>query len=458
MRALRRIAVLLLSLGIVSPVRADEPNLDIELWADRYHAKPDPEPVPEGAPAFQGWATVAPRWSVGSGRVVFSMRALLEADTHREISRTHLYDDEDRELRRSILRFEELSLKLDFGAVDLELGRQQLAWGRTDVVSPTDNLTPRDWIDPLDEQRLSPWALRANFEKSRWNAELVAIPRFTPSRLPLLGGRWFDTGQTSIANPLYPSMGKRRLELVYDWDATVPFPPTTWSNVQEAVRGGRRGERIEWSLSYFRGFDDAPYVAARHKTPQFNQGILPIVLTKRFARLDVAGGDLVILAGRWAFRGEAGYFHFPDGLGDGYLLYDLEAEWTRGNWSVIAGGADSVAGEGGGSVFTDPAASIQTFIRTGSVGSGAPVSLDQVFLPAGFLRIARAAATEWDASLEAMVGLKQGDHLIRAEASWPLTDRVRAGGEADLLNGPRDTLFGSWRSNDRLRVFLRIAL
>ena len=441
-------AVLLL---LPSATRASDANLDIELTGDAYRSGSD------AFPSAQGWATVAPRWSAPAGPAVFSIRALAEADTHGEISRHHLYDDEDRELRRSILRFEELSVRADLGDWDVEAGRQRLAWGRTDIVNPTDNLTPRDWTDPLDEQRLSPWALRVNYEKSRWSGELAVIPRFAPSRLPLLGERWFAPEEEAIPNPAFPAFGPKRLRLTFDWDET-DFPATRWSNAQAALRGGRRGVRTEWSLSYYRGFDDAPRITAQPAAPDLAQGIQPVLLERRFAALDVAGGDLVFLAGKWAVRGEAGYFHYTEGLDDGFLLYDAELEWTHEDWSVIVGGADSIAEDGSGASFSGAGTGAAVGPSAPTDSTGVSTSLDQAFLPAGFLRVARVAATEWDASLEAVVGLRETERLIRAAASFPLSDRVRAGGEAALLAGSEDTLFGSWRENDRIRVFIRVSL
>ena len=461
---MRSLAVSLLALASFLPApltRAGEGSVVLDMQGDFYN--PDRSEA-RGEAAQQGWWTFASRFSTSaSHRVIFSVRAILEEDTHGSISHTHLYDEEDRDLVRSPLRFEELSLKFDLGALDLEVGRQRLVWGRTDVVRPTDNLTPRDWTDPLDEQRLSPWALRGNYEKGRWMAELAGVARYAPSRLPLLGDRWFETTRQSIVNPRYNprdpnnSLGPPRLQLRFSWDE-AKFPFTRLTNVQRAVRGGYRGQRVEWTLSYYRGFDDAPHVSARPGTPQFVAGFQPILLTRRFPRLDVAGGDFQAIAGRWAFRGEAGYFHFPQRLDNGYLLYDLEMEWTRKDWSVILGGADVLGAELKANLFSDVQKEVDEFRRTGRTAPGTSSAIDQVFLPAGFFRAGRNAPTEWQASVEAMVGLDRGDRLVRLSGSWPLKDWLRAGGELDLMSGPPQTLYGTWGANDRLRVFLSITL
>jgi hypothetical protein len=422
-------------------------NLDVELRGDSYfEAGSDESDSPRG----QGWLILEPRYATDlSPRIVFSVRAVLATDTHGDISRHHVFDAEDRELLRSPLRFAQLSLKLDLGALDLEAGRQMLSWGRTDGVRPTDNLTPRDWTDPLEEERLSPWAVRANLEKGRWSGEAAVVARYAPSRLPVLGGRWFPAGPDSAANPLYPAVGPKTLELTYEWEEAV-FPPTTLANSQYGVKGGHRGERAEWTLSFYRGFDDSPRVTATPGIPRLEAGVQPVIFTRRFPRLNVAGGDMVVLAGSWAFRGEAGYFHYTEGLDDGYLLYEAEAEWTRGNWSAILGYADVAGADLTGDLFSKPGAAP-------GQSAGVSSSLDQVFLPAAFLHLARVVPTEWEASLEAAVGVEHGDSLVRVSGSWPFNDHVRLGGELDILSGPQGTLFGRWRANDRLRLFLRLS-
>jgi hypothetical protein len=435
-------AVALLVPVLTLAVPAADWNLDVEMTSDLYD---------RGDPSLQAWWLISPRVTVHlSPRTTLLIRVAGEVDSHGEISRHRLYDEEDREIDRSLVRFEELLVRIDLGAVDLSIGRQMLAWGRTDGVNATDNLTPRDWTDPLDEQRLSPWAVAANFERGRWTGELVAVPRFAPSRLPTLGGRWFETDPPEVANPAFPGAGPRKLdlELLY---GDVSFPTTTLGNIQGAVKGGYRGRRTEWTLSYFRGYDDAAHLSADPGTPDLLAGVAPVRLDRRFPRLDVTGADGVILIGSWALRGEAGYFHFPEGGDDGYMLYEAEVEWNRGSWSVITGYADL---EGAESVGGFPASADGA---DGAGASGVSAALDQAFLPAAFLRVARDAPTEWQVALEAVAGTDGGDRLIRLSGSWPLGDLLRLGGEMDLIHGDEGTFFGRWRENDRLRVTLRMS-
>jgi hypothetical protein len=397
----RLLLALLLVAGATGTAKAVDQGGSIELWGDAYDA---------GDPEFQGWIRETYTLDAQPERWFFlKLAVMLDHDSHGDVERDRLYDDTDRGLKRAPLRFRDLAMGFRAGETTIVVGRQRLTWKRASFVNATDNLTPRDWTDPLDEARLSPWAADATWEHERWSVEAALVPRYAPSRLPQLNGRWFETPEV----PVQLSWG----------DAA--FPPLTWDTLQGAVRGGYRGARGEVRLSYYRGFDDAPRI-----TP------VGATLDRSFAKLEVAGIDGEVLAGPFVFRGEGGYFHFPDGVDDGYGLFQVEGEWSRSGWRVIAGYGDVV---GGGA----------------SAAAPAPASLDQAFLPAVFLDVEKGEATEWQVALDATVGTKAHDSLVRVSGSCPFAGHVRAGGELDLVSGAAGTFWGRWRDNDRLRVFLR---
>ena len=395
----RLLIALVLVAGAMTRAEALDQGGSIATWADAYGA---------GDPGVQGWfraiytADAQPRpW------FFVKLAAIFELDAHGEIRRDRLYDDTDRGLKRAPLRFRDLALGFRAGETTIVIGRQRLTWKRATFVNATDNLAPRDWTDPLDEERLSPLAADATWERERWSLEGAIVPRYAPSRLPQLDGRWFGAPPATV-------------QLSY---GDAAFPPVAWDTLQGAVRGGYRGSGGEVRVSYFRGFDDATRI-----TPDFT------TLDRSFAKLEVAGVDGEVLAGPFVLRGEAGYFHFPGGLDDGYGLFQVEGEWSRSGWRVIAGYGDAVGG--------DPSAAT-------------PASLDQAFLPAVFLYVEKGEATEWQVALDAIVGTKERDALVRVSGSYPFAGHVRVGGEVDLIGGGADTFWGRWRNNDRLRAFVR---
>jgi hypothetical protein len=385
--------------GAVGSARAVDQGGSIAAWADAYDA---------GDPRFQEWFRAIYALDAQPRPWLFiKLAAIFELDSHGEIRRDRLYDETDRDVMRAPLRFRDLALGFSAGETTIVIGRQRLTWKRATFVNATDNLSPRDWTDPLDEARLSPLAIDVTWERQRWSVEGALVPRFAPSRLPQLGGRWFETPAAPVE---------------FSW-GDAAFPAVTWDTLQGAVRGGYRGSRGEVRVSYFRGFDDAPRI-----TPNLT------TLDRSFERLEVAGIDGEILAGAFVVRGEAGYFHFPGGADDGYGLFEVEGEWSRSGWRLILGYGDAVGG---------------------TPQTTSPASLDVAFLPAVFLHVEKGEATDWQIALDTTIGTHDFDSLVRVSGSYPFAGHLRVGGELDLLSGGAATFWGRWSDNDRLRVFVR---
>lgn len=394
--------LLLATILAVAPIQASDQGGSIALSADGYRS---------GDPVFQGWFRAIYTFDAQPQPWLFvKLAAIVELDSHGDIRRDRFYDNTDRGLGRAPLRFRDLALGFRAGATTIVIGRQRLTWKRATFVNASDNLSPRDWTDPLDEARLSPFAADVSWEHERWSLEGAIVPHYAPSRLPQLSGRWLGTPSAAIQ---------------LSW-GDAAFPPLSWNTLQTAVRGGYRGARGELRVSYFRGFDDAPRVTA-----EFTR------LHRSFVKQEVSSVDGELLLGSFVVRGEAGYVHFPSGMDDGYGLFQVEGEWSRSAWRVIGGYGDAVGG---------------------GTNAAAPASLDLAFLPAIFVHVEKGEPTEWQASLDATVATKDLDALVRVSGSYPFSGHVRAGGEIDVLGGGRMTFWGRWRANDRIRIFVRYSL
>lgn len=390
---------------------ARDAGVDVRLSGDVYD---------NGSPSAQGWFESTFTYDGRLGGPVFLDVALVAAvDTDGQIDRDTLYDPNDRGLQRALFRFEDLALRFDLGEVALSVGRQRISWGRTDTLKPADVATPFDWTDPLHEERLAPWSARVRWEREAWHVDAALVPVFHPSRLPVLGGRWFDD------TPPGP------VPTALEW-GEVDFPATTWKNLQGGIRFGRRGGTTEWAATVYRGFEDAARITPVPGAPDPATGVVPIRLDRDFPRFVAGGADGLVLAGPVVLRGEASYVHYPGDGGDGYLLYAAEIEWTHGAWRTYAGHGDSIGGE---------------------VAESNPTALDQAFLPALFAGFSYGYPTEWSAGVDLVVGTRQLDSWVRASASWPVHSLVRLGAELELLNGNAGSFFGRWRDNDRLRLY-----
>lgn len=139
-----------------------------------------------GISQFQFWyrATIQDRFSF---RSTFDF----QLDTHHDVDRDRWFDLSQRGLRRPAGALSELYLDAKLGRVDLRVGKQQIRWGRADGFNPTDNLIPYDYLDTFSDVRVAVPALKTDIYLAQTNLEFVWIPFYTPTRLPLLGQRWF---------------------------------------------------------------------------------------------------------------------------------------------------------------------------------------------------------------------------------------------------------------------------
>ena len=96
----------------------------------------------------------------------------------------------DRTIQRPMFAIRRLSASWSRGALTIDLGKQFIRWGKTDVLTPTDRFTPRDYVTIANTDVFGVTAARATLAGSSDSLEVVVAPRMTPSRMPLLDQRW----------------------------------------------------------------------------------------------------------------------------------------------------------------------------------------------------------------------------------------------------------------------------
>jgi len=180
----------------------------------------------------------------------------------------------------------EAYLALRLGSVDVWIGKQIIVWGRADRINPTDNLTPRDFtllVPDEDDQRFGTPAVRATYFLGSLSLTGIWLLGAEPDVVP-------------IRRPPPPlSLGERS-------------PGGALG--QGAVRIDQTGKGIEWSLSYFDGFDRVPDLGIGRV------GGSGVGLFLRPHRIRVLGGDLATTVGRYGLRAEAAYTFTEDSRGD----------------------------------------------------------------------------------------------------------------------------------------------
>jgi len=222
-------------------------------------------------------------------------------------------DVADRGVLRPRASVRRLALGLTSSHLSLDLGKQFIRWGRTDVLSPVDRFAPRDYLNILDSEFLPVTGMRAAVRAAGETFEVVWVPELTPSRLPIVGRRWAA---------LPPEVGGVTLE-----DHGTEFP----SAPSQGFRWSHAG-RFEMGLSYFDGFNHLPEIITAFEPDRGT-----VALTRFHEALRSYGGEVSIPMAAFTLKGEAAYFTSPTATHDEYVLYVIEGERQAGEWLLDAG-------------------------------------------------------------------------------------------------------------------------
>jgi hypothetical protein len=182
---------------------------------------------------------------------------------------------------KSTNRLREAYAEARFGQWDFRLGKQIIAWGRADRLNPTDNLTPRDFTllaPEIDEDRFGSLAAKAmwNFTPHT-SLTAVWIPEFRP--------HVFAVNEA-------PGLAIRE---------NIPGGSNQW-----AMKLDQSGKDIDWSVSYFEGYDLNADLRLVSATPVLTQ----IALDHN--RVKVLGFDAATSRGAYRFALEAAYTRTDD--------------------------------------------------------------------------------------------------------------------------------------------------
>jgi hypothetical protein len=122
----------------------------------------------------------------------FGLSAGLDArsDSDKQVIRAGRFFWDDRTAQRPPFALRTMSIHYTHGPFRIEAGKQLLHWGQMDFSSPTDKLAPRDYLNPTGADSLGAFGVRAIADTGPRSLELLYLPHFTPSRIPLDDRRW----------------------------------------------------------------------------------------------------------------------------------------------------------------------------------------------------------------------------------------------------------------------------
>ena len=208
---------------------------------------------------------------------------------------------------------------------DISVGRQLITWGQADGFKLTDVLSARDTSEFIafngDDARLASDSIRLRFFHDIFTFEAVAVPFFTPNKLPRFG---FENGakdelyyiDTPDSFDTKTVLG--RIPITYTKTETKP---KMFTDTEAAARFSFFLPGIDFSVSGFYGRDKTPrfvksgYVKKELFNPANPPGPLnPYVpkgihtnLNEEYSRIAMAGIDAAIPAGDVTIRLETAW-------------------------------------------------------------------------------------------------------------------------------------------------------
>ena len=251
--------------------------------------------------------------------IQFAAGIEFRANSHDQVEPSWRLDFGDRTLARPRLSVRRLSATMTRSALAIDLGRQFIRWGKTDIVTPTDWLAPRDFLNVFENDFLPVTGVRASVRAGAETFEAAWTPRLTPSRIPLLNQRWTAVPPAAA-----------QLSIV-DLGSLLP------DGSQFGVRWSHVGRAFESAVSFFDGFNHLPNVDVVLTPIPERIGMRRMYPAMRSFGVDAAAPL------PWAtIKAEAAYSVSPMGQSDDYVLYVVQFERQTGEWAFVGGYAGDI--------------------------------------------------------------------------------------------------------------------
>lgn len=339
----------------------------------------------------------------------------LRGNSHDQVDDRWRIDFADRTAKRPLASVRRLNATVARGPFTIDAGKQFIRWGKTDIVTPTDRFAPRDFLNVVDAEFLAVTGARIVAQAGSETFDVVWVPRFTPSRIPLVTDRW-----TAVP------AGAARIPIV---DAGAVLP----AGSEAGVRWSHLGAGLEYSLSLFDGFNHLPDIDS---SIRFGPAGAPVAIDieRRYPPIRTYGGDAAWPTRWFTLKAEAAYFTSQDPHTDEYVLYVVQMERQTGEWAIVGGYA--------GEVVTSRRA-----LLTFAPDRGVARSI-----------VARAAYTiDPNRSVAVETSVRQNGRgaYVKGEYSRAYGQHWRATGAAALVAGHSDDFLGQYHRNSYATAALR---
>ncbi len=262
------------------------------------------------------------------------------------------------------------------GPYEFRIGKQIIRWGKTDQISPVDNLNSHDLrefiIPDIEDRKIPNWMARIRVFGDSHALEGVYIPFFEPSRIDYFGTDWAvyqhlkeDVRDSSLSTVLKDYLEGRSVR--------ENKPAGTFENGEWGARVSSTIDECDISLSYLYAWEDLPYyesfpiknlmVEDPSSLEDLSNALAAATLTEEdievtYKRSHVYGFEFETTAKEIGLRGEAAYFDQQSFLTSSltsvrkpvffYVLgadYSGESDWyinVQFSHQIISGYADDI--------------------------------------------------------------------------------------------------------------------
>jgi hypothetical protein len=319
--------------------------------------------------------------------------------------------------RRWYINVREAYAEFNYQWFRTRIGKQVFDWSVTDTVSPTDNLCARDWTDIIRNERVGAPAVAVRLGYKAY-LEAVFLPLFTPSKLPVKGGRWerdlppgFINGDQEILSP---------------------------SHSQAGLRAGTTVAGFDLGASLYRGYSYSPAVRVQ-PISRFSAQLIPAYKPEWVYSLFLAR-ELYSLN----LRAEMGYFQQidQDNFVQGVIGLDKE-------WSGIIRPVDSFF------ILLQYANDIVT--KHNNTINYVNYDLRRVLDNAIMIKSHYIFDSEkrWTVKIEGSFKLNKNDSYLEPAIVWRYK-RAEVEGGVDILMGQKNTFFGGYKENKRIYLKMTV--
>lgn len=300
------------------------------------------------------------------------------------------------------------------GDFDFKFGRFITVWGRADKFNPTDNLTAKNLkllMTDDEDQRMGLFSFQTayNIENTRWIA--IWIPEWRTPVLPIeeRAGISFKTNR--------PENSQNQYGLKLDQSGGV----------------------VDWSVSYFDGFNKTPDIEI------VSASMTGIQLGLNYNKIKVYGADFATTLGSIGIRGEAAYVETGKDAKENPL--------EQNSFTTVVLGADQTMFENFNlnaqfiykkiNNYEDP--NKITNPNTKTLAQNASLNSHQEEKEIHGISL-RPSYKMYNETLELEVAivawLNRGDHLIRPKITYAINDTTKLYVGGEYYNGKDDTYFG----------------